>query len=1098
MDTRLSYFYHYIDSTNTVNEKPIFYLIEQNNFELNETNNFGYIALISCTNVIVKNSDVEGILLANTTHSTIFNMSSHNSRNGIYLFASSNNEIINCSAYNNSWQGIIISSWHHIEYSSSNNNFTNCDVYNNRYGIYLSFKRLPGQQQKLHSGSSNNNFINCNVYSNLWGIYFFGTSINNSIINCDIYDSSLEGICFSSFSSSPSSSNIINCNVYNNGGYGIELLSSIDNNIIGCNSYNNTNAGIFLSYSSNNYIANCSTYNNTEYGFHFYGSSDCKLENNTIYDNGYNFAVAGSIIDHFHHDIAPSNTVNGKPIWYLSKINNFELNDTHNIGYLALVSCTNITVKNADVNGVFVINTTDSTISNVDSHSSRYGIHLWMSSDNNITNCNVYNNKNQGIYLTGSSNNNIINCSSHDNSQYGIYLTSGSSDNNIINCSVYNHERDRGIYLNDYSNRNNILNCTVYNSKYSGIWLRYSSDNTITNCTVYDNQYGIKLWFFSNRNTITNCNAYNNDYGIHFAYSSNSKLRGNTIHDNTVYDFVVDDHVDINYFYHDIDTSNTVNGKPIRYLVDEENTILDGTDNFGYLALISCTNVTAKNSDVTGTLLVMGTTDSTIYNVNSHDSRNGIYLYQSSNNEIIDCDVYNNTLNGINFREAANNNNITNCNAYNNSLYGIFLRESSNNNIVNCDVYDNKYYGIWIYYSSNSNTITNCDVYNNSDTGIFISRSLNSKLRGNAIYDNVYNFGVETNEWDPDIIHFTHDIDTSNTVNEKPIRYLIDQENDTLDGTIDDFGYLGLISCTNITAKNADANGILMAGTTDSTIFNISTHNSAYGIYLWMSSDNNVTNCNAYNNKYGIYIVLSSNGNLICHNNFVDNVENASDECSNQWDDESMGNYWGNYDGVDDDHDGIGDTPYNIPGGNNQDRYPLMAPWGDDVASPVITDVILTSSDPVDTDAPYGWENITCTVIDSYAVFTAKLVVANPDTTTVEYPMTKIQGTDTYYCNTTFTDAGYYDYHIWADDISGNNATSPPKQFALPTNEDVDMNGKAHFSDLMDVIRKYADTGPGYPLPSSFGWIREDVDNNGKAHFSDLMDIIRHYGEWWT
>ena len=45
---------------------------------------------------------------------------------------------------------------------------------------------------------------------------------------------------------------------------------------------------------------------------------------------------------------------------------------------------------------------------------------------------------------------------------------------------------------------------------------------------------------------------------------------------------------------------------------------------------------------------------------------------------------------------------------------------------------------------------------------------------------------------------------------------------------------------------------------------------------------------------------------------------------SNYWDDGSEGNYWDDYVGSDSDGDGIGDTPYNIPSGNNKDRYPLM------------------------------------------------------------------------------------------------------------------------------------------------------------------------------
>ncbi len=99
-----------------------------------------------------------------------------------------------------------------------------------------------------------------------------------------------------------------------------------------------------------------------------------------------------------------------------------------------------------------------------------------------------------------------------------------------------------------------------------------------------------------------------------------------------------------------------------------------------------------------------------------------------------------------------------------------------------------------------------------------------------------------------------------------------------------------------------------------------------------INSDFNIINdTEITDNKIGIKITDSSNKNIIYHNNFISNDQNALDiGMFNQWDDDypSGGNYWDDYTGTDSNQDGIGDSPYSIPGGSSEDRYPFMKPYG--------------------------------------------------------------------------------------------------------------------------------------------------------------------------
>jgi parallel beta-helix repeat protein len=119
-------------------------------------------------------------------------------------------------------------------------------------------------------------------------------------------------------------------------------------------------------------------------------------------------------------------------------------------------------------------------------------------------------------------------------------------------------------------------------------------------------------------------------------------------------------------------------------------------------------------------------------------------------------------------------------------------------------------------------------------------------------------------------------------------------------------------------------------------------------------SANNITN----NQGAGIGIFYST-GNIVYHNNIINNTIQAMEyDGKNTWHNGYPfgGNYWSDYTNGDiyrgeyqneTGSDGIGDTPYVIKDPyvpTNEDKYPLMNPWG-----PNVHDVIVTSVTPLET-----------------------------------------------------------------------------------------------------------------------------------------------------
>jgi len=147
-----------------------------------------------------------------------------------------------------------------------------------------------------------------------------------------------------------------------------------------------------------------------------------------------------------------------------------------------------------------------------------------------------------------------------------------------------------------------------------------------------------------------------------------------------------------------------------------------------------------------------------------------------------------------------------------------------------------------------------------------------------------------------------------------------------------DYSNNNIISGNKIISYN-EGGIILYISNRDNIIFNNTITNHDYGIIICYSGNfNTVYNNVITKNNLGIYIHDSSSSNKLYHNNLIENTLNADDECTNTWDNEGKGNYWDDYEErYPDAHKkwlkGIWDTPYDISGGDNQDRHPLIKPY---------------------------------------------------------------------------------------------------------------------------------------------------------------------------
>lgn len=172
------------------------------------------------------------------------------------------------------------------------------------------------------------------------------------------------------------------------------------------------------------------------------------------------------------------------------------------------------------------------------------------------------------------------------------------------------------------------------------------------------------------------------------------------------------------------------------------------------------------------------------------------------------------------------------------------------------------------------------------------------------------------------------------------------------------------VSNNNIVTNNNVSNcwaGIRLYASSDNKLYENNLHNNGKGFYLYYAQRNVFMGNEISECTLGFDVEsMSSINNIIFHNNFINNIDQAWDGNINNWYNITVqeGNYWDDYNGTDGDGDGIGDTPYIIPGGDNQDLYPLMFPYGWVNQPPNIPVIDGPNSGKAGTSYPYTFTSI--------------------------------------------------------------------------------------------------------------------------------------------
>jgi parallel beta-helix repeat protein len=408
-------------------------------------------------------------------------------------------------------------------------------------------------------------------------------------------------------------------------------------------------------------------------------------------------------------------------------------------------------------------------------------------------------------------------------------------------------------------------NITVMNLDVSGFDLGislptegypYWMPSTVIGCNITDNGIGLVLGPFNNTvigNNITanvgsGIKLARSPYFSYPAFNLTFYLRNNTIAGNQRnLDFAGLNYNDFRNF--DVDDSNTIDGKHVYCLFDEQNKTIPS--DAGYVLAINCTEISGHDMDLSHNsegLFIIDSANFTITHSNMTNCSTGVRAYSSSRILLQENSVLENSMDGIDVQNSSNIV-ISESNVNKNSVHGIYL------------------------YNSTSNTLSDNSLTSNANGGLWFNFSSNNRVFGNNISGSKLGFGFIGNAAED----FMDDVDSTNLIDGKPIYYLANISDSTVPS---DAGYVALVNCSNIIVQNLNLanniNGLVTANCVNVTAQNLNLQGNLYSVMSTSTTNSTITHISVTDADYGVLMYDSSNFNQITENNITSSVFSIS------------------------------------------------------------------------------------------------------------------------------------------------------------------------------------------------------------------------------